>query len=349
MANAMAIQEQILGEIKKAGSSLGVDVSSYGMTCAYSATGAVLAFMATNNLTWSDVDYSVLKINIQRIALTELNVASYPPECYLVFNRGWGGKVGEIQILAQGAGNEALVRHWGVDVKQLKRPWLVREGDVFTTPYFDNGKMADPTWKPKFDSTKKVLYVVYQVIKKDDSSEWLVADRAGVASNLIAEIRQNARGATRGAKASINDDEMNAVFAKINDMTLEQLLADKELVKFINPTYTSGGSKESMIIRKMENNALRPFPKDYKNPIIKAAATGVIFDEDRDDSVVEDKDGKTLEKAMESATGNAVPDFSVPKTEGEKEEPKKEEPKKEEDYGFDTSKVDPELLKAGKK
>ena len=78
----------------------------------------------------------------------------------------------------------------------------------------------------------------------------------------------------------IKDIRQN-IIDKINDYTLEQLFADKDIQRFISPAWKNGSSKEDMILRKMQNNATKKYPKNFENAFISEAYESTFEDYDQ--------------------------------------------------------------------
>ena len=264
----------------------GCELTPYGKKCAINVIAGVIAFLKEQGKDVKDVNITLLRLSIQNVALTELNYAAIPAEIYFDLR----GDV--LTVKPQGAGNEKLTRTYGVDVSSISMPWLIREGDDFTLPSYDGETCVPPKWTRK-SLDKKVIAVCYMVKKTDGSTEWLISGREEVAGNLIAQIRQNALykfnkkdkdGKTifsKYGKPLVDTEARDKFYDSLNDRKLDDLLSDPNLKEFINPTYTSGGSKESMIIRKMKNNALKLYPKEYDNSLQKEAVASMFEEDDK--------------------------------------------------------------------
>lgn len=197
--------------------------------------------------------------------MLNLNISAIPRECYIIIrskNVGNNWKK-EFEFNIEGDGNDKLLRKFGVGVKEVRTPWLVRENDEFTYPSFNGLEVIPPTWTPK-DYTSKVVRVVYPIIKDNDMVEFHIAEREGVVHNLQAHIANNLMK---------NREVKNA--AELNQMaatkTLDEILSCPELLPHISPAWKNAGSSEAMIIRKMKNNATKKFPKDFQNAFTAAA------------------------------------------------------------------------------
>lgn len=330
LTGGLKLQDQLLGELDSAAKNMGQDFTEYGKKCVVNAIASLVIYTKQNGVSITDFDPTLVRLALQNIGYTELNIAAIPSECYFDIRKTKEGKR-TLTIKPQGAGNEKLLRTYGVNVKEVHTPWLVREGDEFTYPSFNGLEMTPPKWTPK-SYDKKVIMVVYPVVKNDKSVEYLISTREGIKPNIIAQVRQN----------SLYSKDKDKIYAQIEEdaekLTVDQLLAKKEWAEIINPTYTSGGSKEQMILRKMKNNALKNYPKEYRDAFM-AEAVKEMF-EDNDDSLkvnrdeVLDADVDPVEKVEkeinEIPQTDAVPDFKVDEETGVVEEPRPQEVKVEE-------------------
>lgn len=362
LTGGLSFQTKLLAELDKANDEFGTTFTPYGKTCAINAMASVVMFCKGKSIDLTDLDASMLRLQIQNVGFTELNMASIPSEAYIDLRKSYKwvettdekGKVKKekktiysISIKPQGAGNEKLVRKYGVGLKKgdgLKNAILIREGNEFIMPYFDGEKMTKPVYKPKLENeNNKVIAVMYPAVKEDGSTEYLIATREGVKPNLIAQIRQNSLYAFTKeedeeytgkdgktytkTKTTVDEVARDAFYKKIEEkaskMTVDQMLEDEELLEYINPTYTSGGSKEAMIMRKMKNNALKNYPKEYDNSYVAESVRNMF--EEQDKSVLERKNVvATVEAELdEDLNDDVVDDFDVtekPQEEAEKVE-----------------------------
>ena len=361
-ATMQEYQALVVNELSTTMQSMGCELSPYGKKCALNSVAGAISFLKGQGKTLKDVNATLFKLSIQSAALLELNYASVPSEIYFDLR----GDV--LTIKTQGAGNEKLVRRYGVGIAKdgLKTPWLVREGDEFTYPSYNGLEITPPTWKPKSYSNKVIL-IVYPVQKSDGSVEYLISSRDDVAHNLVAQIRQNSLysftkkdrdGKTiwnqKTHRQEIDEAARQKFYDSLNDRTLDDLLSDETLKEYINPTYMSSGSKEQMIIRKMKNNALKNYPREYDNSLMRDAVENLY--EDKDESLNQPKkkyiDDVDITKKVDDEieqdpqVANAPQDFKIDddgviqetKTETEPQaEPVKVEVKSEtndSDYGF---------------
>ena len=372
LSEGQKLQAQLLQELEATSEQLGKDFTDYGKTCLINAIASLVILCRTNNINIKDLEPTLLKLALQNIGYTELNCAALPSEAYIDLRKttrevtnekGETKKVTSynVMIKPQGAGNEKLVRKYGVGLVKdtgLRSAWLIREGDEFTLPQFDGINTVPPTYKPKLENmNKKVIAVVYPAIKTDGSVEYLMATRESIIPNVVAQIRQNTRNNFYKKNEQgyylkdkygnlVEDTEAKEKFYnELNEFaenhTLDELLANKQYWDCVNPTYTSGGSKEAMILRKMKNNALKNYPKEYDNSFVAQSVKNMF--EDQDDTLDEKPFANKQKDVVESVEqqinkpqqGKPVASFEV-NEDGEvtriedKPEPKAEEPKPQE-------------------
>ena len=209
-------------------------------------------------------------------------------------------------------------------------------------------QVVPPKWTPK-SLYGKVKMVVYPVEKENGDVEWLMADRSSVIANVVAQVRQNAlyafilkdengKPSYRYGKQVVDSKARAAFYEKNNQRAeeangdLDKFLANPEVKKYINPTYTSFGSKEAMIERKMKNNALKQYPKDYESSIVAKAVSDMAedYDESLNNRDFADSEQDVVQSVEEETKaepkGDKVPDFEVNEETGEISEPERKEP-----------------------
>jgi len=354
LTGGLNIQTKLLNELDKANQEFGADFTPYGKTCAINAIAGLVMFCKQNDIDLQDVDPTMLRLQVQNVGFTELNYASIPSEIYFDLRKStvWteetdpvtGKKekkektIYSVSIKPQGAGNEKLVRKYGVGLKKgtgLHNAILIREGDEYQMPQFNGITVTPFIYKPKLENANnKVIAVCYPVEKTDGSVEYLIATRDSVKANLIAQIRQNAMYADeffdkedyKGkdgksyTKKKLNKERRDKFYDHVNDlasgMTVDEMLDNEELLPYINPTYTSGGSKEAMIMRKMKNNALKNYPKEYDNSYVSNAVQNMF--EEQDKSVLERKDRDVIDQVEyetdEDLNDDVIEDFDTKET-----------------------------------
>ena len=177
----------------------------------------------------------------------------------------------------EGDGNDAILRNFGVGVKKVHPVWLVKEGDIFVYPKHKGIETTPPEWEEKGES-QKVIRVVYPVEMENGKTEYLIAEREGVKTNLFAHIRNNMMnetfGLVKGGKKTrydATDAEKKAIEAKKEEIfselrkcaTLEDMLNCEVARPYISAAWLD--TPESMIVRKMRNNAIKKYPKDFNS------------------------------------------------------------------------------------
>ena len=361
LTGALKVQSELMNELNVSSENNGVEFTDYGKKCVMNAISGLVTLATSQGIDFKQINGSMLKLALQNVGYTELNYAAMPSEVYFDLRkiRNADGTTTYLpSIKPQGAGNEKLLRKYGVGLKKdtgLRSPWLVREGDDITFPSFDGLEMIPPKWTPK-SYDKKVIMVVYPAQKIDGSVEYLIATREGIKANIIAQIRQNTLYAFQkfdGKSKVVDEDARNKFYDELNKFAeehkVDELIDNPKYAPYINPTYTSGGSKEQMILRKMKNNALKNYPKEYNNSAQRDAVESMW--EDNDDSVKEkpsvakDVVSKVEKELDEKTNEGAIQDFTVDEDgvvetndsakEEKKETPPAEEDKSQEtDYGF---------------
>ena len=336
------LQVKLINEIEQTAQEIGSQFTDYGKRCMVNAYAALISQTKSQGIALADLDGAMLRLAFQNVGYTELNFAALPSECYFDFRKykdANGVYHYTVAIKPQGAGNEKLVRKYGVQIKNLLPCWLIREGDEVELPYWDGTTMTQPKWKPKsFD--KKVIMVIYPLEKQNGGTEFLIASRESIKPNIVSQIRQNAMYSFKGNNAEAARDAFyRELDADAEKLSVDELIRLEKYREYLSPTYLSFGSREQMIIRKMQNNALKNYPKEYDSTAIREAVEN-MFEED-DDSLKEkaavfNRDVvATVEKeVVEESKEPAVADFEV-KEDGsvDKEEAKgepQEEPKAEE-------------------
>ena len=305
VSGAQALQVKLINEIEAANKQTGAELTEYGKRCIINAIGGLVQVCKGQNINMQSLDPTLLRLQLANVGYLELNYSA--SEIYFDLRKTtvWSeepdpntGKktardVYQVTIKPQGIGNEQLTRKYGVGLKPntgLRSPWLVREGDEFEYPQFDGIKVTPPKWRMK-NPDGKVILVVYCAEKVDGDVEYLMATRESVKPNIVAQIRQNTmysfKKKNKDGKEYQDKQAKAEFYEKLNEYaeshSLQELL--DAYADYVNPTYTSGGSKEAMIIRKMKNNALKNYPKDYGQSYVVDAAKEMY--EDRDDSLNE--------------------------------------------------------------
>lgn len=266
-------QDMYLSMIDKQFLSHGMRLSEYQKTCAISAIYAIQAMLDKKSIRITDLDQTGLTGILQTVAALELNASAIPREVYFSVRSEKRGDIWiqKLEMGIEGDGNDALLRRFGVDVKKVGRPWLVRSGDEFSYPVHRGIELTPPEWGES--GIGPIVRVVYPVQLTDGSVEYLIQEREDVRANLLAHLSNNLMNETFGQaesryKASteqkkVIDAKKAELLAVAKGLSLEEILDNETLSPFISPAWTEPQSREAMIIRKMRNNAVKKYPKDF--------------------------------------------------------------------------------------
>lgn len=247
------IMEQLQGN--------GIQMSDYQRTCTLNAMTAISATLNDKGLSVSEVDSSNITNILLTVSALELNASADPREVYFIVrnhkNKQTNQYYQEIEMGIEGDGNDALLARFGRNVKNVYPFWAVREGDGFEYPKHIGIQTQPPSWTETGNG--KVIRVVYPVELMDGTVTYLISEREDVRKNLIAHVANN----LLWDKGTAKDDFM----AKSANMTLDQILNDPQLLALgkVSPAWSSPQSRESMVLRKMRNNVVKKFPKDFGN------------------------------------------------------------------------------------
>lgn len=259
----------------------GVEFSEYSKKCAMSAVEKIYALVKTSGKEMSNLDTSNLRSIVEQCASLKLNANAYPRECYFQLrNVKIGDKwVQQVEMGVEGAGNDSILTNFGKDVDTVYPYWVVKEGDVFIPPKHKGIEITPPEWEEKGEPNAKAVKVVYPVKLTDGTVQYLIADRESVKVNLFAHIRNNLMNETFGfaesrykatdaQKKKIEEAKKPIYFALRKCKTVDDMLACEEAQPYMSGAWLD--TAESMIIRKMCNNAIKKFPKNYDSMASKA-------------------------------------------------------------------------------
>ena len=259
----------------------GVHFDEYSKKCAMSAMESIFALVKSNGSNLKDIDTSNLRSIVERCASLKLNANAFPRECYFQIRKQKVGNtwVSQIEMGIEGAGNDAILTNYGKNVDTVYPYWVVKEGDTFIPPKHKGVEITPPEWEEKGLPNAKAIKVVYPVKLTDGSIQYLISDREGVKVNLFAHVRNNLMNETFGICAKRYDatpaqkKEIEERKQPIYDALRKCETLDEMLACEIAHPYMSGAwldTPESMIIRKMCNNATKKFPKNYDTMASKA-------------------------------------------------------------------------------
>lgn len=265
-SNLQKVQDIYVKQIENAFAENSIEFDKEQKNCVLFAVNKIDDTLRAAKVQYKEVNQSSMFSVLQAVAMFRLNAIN--KECFLSIRNvntatGWI-KVFEFGV--EGQGNDKILRTYGVDVKEVKYSFVVRENDEFTYPYFDGEKMHMPTWKPK-SFVGKVSKVCYVIEKKSGELVPLIAERESVVLSVVAQIKQNLMQKQKewGAEGK---EKVNQILAKAESLNLDELLSDSDLIQYISPTYTNPASREAMIERKLRNLCCKQYPKDFKNAFI---------------------------------------------------------------------------------
>lgn len=257
-----------------------MEMTGYQKTCLMNAVMAIQGMLDKTGINLADpaaVDQTSLTGIFKQVAALQLNAAALPREVYFTprnEKRTVGGKevwVKKFEMGIEGDGNDALLRNFGIGVEQVGSPWLVRENDPFTYPKHDGMNLTNALWEET--GVGKVVRVVYPILA-NNKLQFLIAERDDVRPNLLAHLSNSMMNETFGicadrykatdAQKKQIDETKKAIMDKAKDMSLEDILDCVSFAAYISPAWREGQSRESMLVRKMRNNAIKKFPKDFK-------------------------------------------------------------------------------------
>ena len=279
-------------------------LTPYAKQCVMYALSGINSVLDKAGVSWAspELDKSTVSDILTKIAGLRLNAAVQPREVFFELRnintkkKGQDGKdmwKKQIEMGIEGDGNDTILSNFGRGVKRVCQIWKVHEGDGFTYPSFNGLDMTLPTWTPK-GSTGKIVKIVYPVIMVGgdgkDYVDFYIAEREGVIPNLLAHLNNNLMQQTFGiaeSKYKATPEQKKQIEAKKQEIfnkarshaTIDEILDDKELQLYISPAWTEPYSRESMIERKMRNNAIKKIPKDFGNGMLET-----MFEETTDDT-----------------------------------------------------------------
>lgn len=257
-----------------------IEFDDYSKQCAMDAMSAIYQLIvSTENVSTEILSTPQFRDNlrnvVKRCASLKLSANAHPREVYFqIRNKKIGNEwTKEIEMGIEGDGNDALLRNFGVDVQKVGSPWMVMEGDDFEYPKRKGFDIAPPEWNPK-GLSNKVVRVVYPIKLKGKGEEYLIAERESVRVNLMAHVRNNLMNETFGIcesrykanaeqKAKINEQKDLILNALRECETVDDMLKCEIARPYISAAWLD--SPESMIIRKMRNNAIRRYPKSLNS------------------------------------------------------------------------------------
>ena len=291
---------EITGLIARDYEACGVKFDDYSKQCALEAMTAIFNLVRNSPKLkdMNDLDTSNLRGIVENCASLKLNANAYPRECYFQLRNT---KIGTdengndvwkqmVEMGYEGAGYDALLVNFGKDVDRVYPYWVVKEGDTYIPPKHKGIEVTPPEWEEN-GLSERAVRVVYPVKLTDGTITYLIAEREGVKVNLLAHVRNNLMnetfGIVKGTKKKYGKEVARTRYdatdeeKKLIDTEKEKILGalrgcetlDDMLKCDIAKPYISAAwldTPESMIQRKMCNNATRKFPKNY-DPMARQA------------------------------------------------------------------------------
>lgn len=278
---------EITGLIARDYEACGVHFDDYSKKCALEAMTAIYNLVKTNpKVNMGNLDTSNLRGIVEHCASLKLNANAYPRECYFQMRNV---KVGvdqngkdiwqqTVEMGIEGAGYDALLSNYGKDVERVYPYWVVKEGDTYIPPKHKGLETTPPEWEEN-GLSEKAIRVVYPVKLTDGTDTYLTADRDSVKVNLLAHVKQNMTNATFGIcadrykatdkqKEEIKTKKEGILNALRECKTVDDMISCEVAKPFISGAWLD--TPESMIVRKMLNNATKKYPKNYDAMASKA-------------------------------------------------------------------------------
>ena len=253
----------------------GVQFDDYAKNCAMNAMSSIYQLVKGSGEEMKNIDTSNLREIVGQCASLKLNANSFPKECYFQLRKK---KIGDnyvqtVEFGIEGAGHESLLRKFGINVDKVYDWWIVKEGDDFVYPKRRGMKVEPPEWTPK-GLSEKTERVVLPILLNDGTETYLISERDSVKTNFFAHVRNNLMNETFGIcqnRYKASEEQKKQIDAKKEEIysalrkceTLEDMIHCPEAQPYISGAWLD--TTESMVIRKMQNNAVRRFPKEFDN------------------------------------------------------------------------------------
>lgn len=311
---------EITGLIARDYEACGVQFDDYSKKCALEAMTSIYTLVKNDDkANMGNLDTSNLRGIVEHCASLKLNASAYPRECYFQLRNV---KVGDawqkvVEMGIEGAGYDSLLANYGKDVEQVYPYWVIKEGDTYIPPKHKGLEITPPEWEEN-GLSDKAIRVVYPVKLKDGSVTYLSADRNSVKVNLLAHVKQNMINATFGICADrykATEKQKEEIKAKKEEIlnalracsTVDDMLACEIARPFISGAWLD--TPESMIQRKMCNNATRKFPKNY-DPMARQAQIKMdeVYQESQEE-IANNANTVDFEEVVEPQSEQATPDF----------------------------------------
>lgn len=250
---------------------VGVPLDEDNKRCAVHAMESIFHLVTESGTEMKNLNTSNLREVVEHCASLKLDAAAMPRECYFQIRKRKVGNnwTASVEMGIEGAGYEAMLRNYGVNVKTVYPTWVIKDGDTFVFPKRKGLKVEPPEWEPAGKSNK-VIRVVVPIMLNDGTEQYLMSDRKDVVVNLFAHIRNNLMNETFGIcenRYKATDKQKDEIAGKKEEIyeklrqceTVDEMLAVPEARPYISAAWLD--STEAMITRKLINNCVKKFPK----------------------------------------------------------------------------------------
>lgn len=267
---------QYIGLMERDFAEHGLVLNDYSKQCVMASMSAIYNLVTSSKAAMSNLNGSNLRQIIGQVSSLQLNANAVPRECYFQLrskqdaNGNW---YKEVEMGIEGDGNDALLRNYGENVDTVYPCWLVKDGDEFSYPKHKGIEMTPPEWE-EMGQSQKVVRVVYPLKLKDGTFQYLIAERDGVKVNLFAHVRNNLMNETFGIcqnRYKASAEQLSKIKAKKEEIfdalrkcaTVDEMLECEVAKPYISAAWLD--TPESMIVRKMRNNAIKKYRKDFNS------------------------------------------------------------------------------------
>lgn len=309
---AAKLTDFYMSDVVNLNEAVGVPVTDESKRCATNTVIQLCADIGAENVR-NLPRQQILKI-LQFVTINQLDVFS--GQVFLDKRKGKDGSYVSVNASPMGNAYEIMTSRFGVNVKTVHPARIVHEGDELVLPQYE-GLTATPL---KHKMTLKGLngkaIAIYYIIEKTDGTlDYAISTREQVANNLKAQILNST---LKNEKIDRGD-----LMEKLENMSLDDILCDKDLNPLISPSYRSPASREQMIITKMKKNALLHYTRDLGKKNDKAYELVNSNIGDDNDMVVSTE----VEESKDKTPTMKISDFTVEDT--EVSEPKAKKPEEE--------------------
>ena len=250
---------------------VGVPLDEDNKRCAVHAMESIFHLVTESGTEMKNLNTSNLREVVEHCASLKLDAAAMPRECFFQLRKKQvnGVWTASVEMGIEGAGYEAMLRNYGVNVRTVYPTWVIKDGDTFVFPKRKGLKVEPPEWEPAGKSNK-VIRVVVPIMLNDGTEQYLMSDRKDVVVNLFAHIRNNLMNETFGIcenRYKATDKQKDEIAGKKEEIyeklrqceTVDEMLAVPEARPYISAAWLD--STEAMITRKLINNCVKKFPK----------------------------------------------------------------------------------------